>query len=137
MMPMLIIPTTIFASAACPAATYEFQMKNPIPLPLPDAEPPPVISSPATTTSQEMPIPTTAPTTIEGNTLGRTTRRKMLSFEAPIDVAALKYRRSILFVPPMTFRTIVKNAPRKITKPIDRPCVGQNRIDAGIQAIGG
>ena len=37
----------------------------------------------------------------------------------------------------MTLITIVKNAPRKVTKAIDSSCVGQKMIAAGTQASGG
>ena len=33
--------------------------------------------------------------------------------------------------------TMVKNAPRKVTKAIDISCVGQKMIEAGTQASGG
>ena len=39
--------------------------------------------------------------------------------------------------PPITLMTIVKNAPRKVTKAIDNSCVGQKIMDAGTQASGG
>src|SRR6201987_5145347 len=39
--------------------------------------------------------------------------------------------------PPITLMTIVKKAPRKVTKAIDNSWVGQKMIDAGTQASGG
>ena len=44
---------------------------------------------------------------------------------------------SILRAPPRTLITIVKNAPKKVTKAIDISLVGQNISDAGTHASGG
>ena len=52
--------------------------------------PPPEIISAATTTSHVMPMPTAAPTTIDGSVPGRMMRRKISHLEDPIDCAAWK-----------------------------------------------
>ena len=66
-------------------------MKKPRPPPAPPIEPalpPPEIISAATTTAQVIPIPTVAPTTIEGSVPGRMIRRKMSQVVEPIERAA-------------------------------------------------
>ena len=69
-------------------------MKKPSPPPaappIEPALPPPEIISAATTTAQVMPMPTVAPTTIDGSVPGRMMRRKMSQVDEPIERAAWK-----------------------------------------------
>ena len=136
--PILTIPTMIFATAPSPAAMSKFQIKNPIPPPLPPAAVPPTRNQLAS----DYHLPRYShPHDGSYEYRGQDARQHDCAKDSEsrcahrarrLRISKVDASRTANFV-----STIVKNAPRKITKPIDRSCVGQNRIEAGTHAIGG
>src|SRR5215831_9844507 len=77
------------------------------------------------------------PVMMLGMVAGNTIFQKISRGFEPKDSAARMWRLSIARAPPSTFRTTVKNAPRKITKMMLSSVVGQKMIEVGTQASGG